>query len=130
MPASAYLRAQRARRLIQLALRTLFDTRRLDAVIAPSVPAGPQGAEQLEYVFDGVAEGVIDALVRTTAPFNLAGLPAIAVPAGAAGSRPPGSVQIAGRPFDEATILRIARAIQRGRGPVEDPAGLVAAISG
>lgn len=129
MPASAYLRAQRARRLIQEAFRSLFDARRLDVVVAPTVPAGPQGADQAEYRIDGAPESVIDALVRTTAPFNLTGMPAVAVPVNGSGSRPPGSVQVAARPFDDATALRVALAIQRAGGPLEEPAALAAALS-
>lgn len=130
MPASAYLRAQRVRRLIQNAFRALFHAHRLDVVVAPTVPAGPQRTDQEAYEIQGISELVIDALVRTTAPFNLTGMPAIAVPVGGTGSWPPPSVQVAARPFDEAAILRVALQIQRGGGRLEEPAAMVAAISG
>jgi len=57
---------------------------------------------------------VIEALVRTTAPFNLAGLPAVAVPTGVGPSGLPASVQLVARPHQEQTALRLARAIERG----------------
>jgi aspartyl-tRNA(Asn)/glutamyl-tRNA(Gln) amidotransferase subunit A len=39
-------------------------------------------------------------------PFNMSGLPALALPCGFATNGLPMSLQIAGRPFDEATVLR------------------------
>jgi aspartyl-tRNA(Asn)/glutamyl-tRNA(Gln) amidotransferase subunit A len=51
-----------------------------------------------------------------TVGINLAGLPAVSVPAGFAGvgdSRLPVGVQLVGRAFDEATMLRLARGIER-----------------
>jgi aspartyl-tRNA(Asn)/glutamyl-tRNA(Gln) amidotransferase subunit A len=67
---------------------------------------------------------VIEALVRTTAPFNLAGLPAVAVPTGVGPSGLPASVQLVSRPFEEQTALRLARAVERGVGPRVSPRGL------
>ena len=50
-------------------------------------------------------------LVQNTAPFNYLGLPALSVPAGCTANGLPASVQLVGRPFDEATLLRAADAI-------------------
>jgi aspartyl-tRNA(Asn)/glutamyl-tRNA(Gln) amidotransferase subunit A len=57
-------------------------------------------------------------------PFNLSGLPALAVPCGVSTGGLPLSLQLAGRPFDEATVLRAGHAYQRAtawhtRHPVE-----------
>ncbi len=124
LPASAYLRAQRTRRLIQQAIAAAFAGQRLDAFLAPTVPAAAQRRDQLEYQFGEASEPVIEALVRTTAPFNLAGLPSVAVPTGVGPSGFPASVQLASRPFEEQTVLRLARAIERGVGPRVTPRGL------
>ncbi|HEV2035903.1 MAG TPA: amidase [Candidatus Dormibacteraeota bacterium] len=121
LPASLYLRAQKTRTVILRAFRSLFVDHRLDALIAPTVPAKAQRWDQLEYEFAEGSESVIEALVRTTAPFNLAGLPAVAVPAGMGDSGFPVSVQVAARPFDEQTALRIALAIQRATGRISSP---------
>jgi aspartyl-tRNA(Asn)/glutamyl-tRNA(Gln) amidotransferase subunit A len=129
LPSSVYLRAQRARRLMQRAVAAAFEAHRLDALVAPTVPAAAQRCDQDEYEFDGVAESVQDALVRTTAPFNLTGLPAVAVPTGLGESGFPGSVQLVGRPFDEATALRLARAVERAAGSLEAPHGLERALA-
>src|SRR2546428_7297252 len=44
------------------------------------------------------------------APFNMTGLPALAVPCGFSAQGLPLSLQIAGRPFDESTVLRLGHA--------------------
>jgi aspartyl-tRNA(Asn)/glutamyl-tRNA(Gln) amidotransferase subunit A len=47
------------------------------------------------------------------APFNMAGLPALALPCGFAPSGLPISLQLAGRPFDEVTVLRAGHAYEQ-----------------
>jgi len=60
-------------------------------------------------------EGVdfFKALRLVTMPFSLAGVPALVVPCGFSGAGLPMSLQLAGRPFDEATVLRCGDAYQR-----------------
>ena len=53
------------------------------------------------------------ALIRFTQPFNLSGHPACSVPCGFTVGGLPVGMQIVGRPFDEATVLRAADAWQR-----------------
>src|SRR5262250_1026133 len=48
-----------------------------------------------------------------TPPFNLSGLPALALPCGFASAGLPLSLQLAGRPFDEETVLRAGHAYQQ-----------------
>jgi aspartyl-tRNA(Asn)/glutamyl-tRNA(Gln) amidotransferase subunit A len=48
-----------------------------------------------------------------TGPWNLTGLPAVAIPCGFSSSGLPLSMQIIGRPFAEATVLKVADAYQR-----------------
>ena len=50
---------------------------------------------------------------RLTRPFNGLGLPALSVPCGFSGDGRPLAVQIVGRPFDEATVLRLGHAYER-----------------
>lgn len=53
---------------------------------------------------------------RFTAPFNLTGHPALALPVGASPEGLPVGVQIVGRRYDEATVLRVAHVIERATG--------------
>jgi Asp-tRNA(Asn)/Glu-tRNA(Gln) amidotransferase A subunit family amidase len=52
-------------------------------------------------------------LSRLTAPLNAAGLPALALPCGFGSNGLPISLQLVGRPFDEATVLRVGHAFQQ-----------------
>ncbi len=54
----------------------------------------------------------IAVLVRCTAPFNYLGLPALSVPCGFTGNGLPTSFQLVGRPFAEATLLRVAHSYE------------------
>jgi Asp-tRNAAsn/Glu-tRNAGln amidotransferase A subunit and related amidases len=49
----------------------------------------------------------------STYPFSMANVPAIAVPAGFTQAGLPVSLQIAAKPFDEATVFRVAHAFER-----------------
>lgn len=51
--------------------------------------------------------------IRCTAPFNATLLPAISVPCGLSTTGLPVGLQIAGRPFDEMTVLRVAHAYEQ-----------------
>jgi aspartyl-tRNA(Asn)/glutamyl-tRNA(Gln) amidotransferase subunit A len=57
---------------------------------------------------------------------NLAGLPGISVPAGLSTERLPLGLQLIGRPFDEATVLRAADALERAAGFTARPPRLAA----
>ena len=63
-----------------------------------------------ERVDDPLAMYLVDVL---TLPCNLAGLPGVSVPCGFSGAGLPMGLQILGQPFDEARLLRIARAYER-----------------
>ena len=54
-----------------------------------------------------------EAILRLMRPFNLTGLPAISIPCGFTSTGLPIGLQIAGKPFDEATVLRVAHAYEQ-----------------
>ncbi|HEY7293815.1 MAG TPA: amidase family protein, partial [Dehalococcoidia bacterium] len=55
----------------------------------------------------------ITAMTRCTAPFNATHLPALSLPCGFTRAGLPIGLQIAGRPFDEATVLRAGHAYEQ-----------------
>lgn len=56
---------------------------------------------------------LIAVAIANTAPYNMARVPAISVPCGTTGAGLPIGFQIAGRPFDETTVLRAAHAYEQ-----------------
>ncbi len=58
---------------------------------------------------------------RLTYPFNLTGLPAVSVPCGFDTDGMPIGLQVAARPFDEASVLRCAAAVERMMGKRRQP---------
>ena len=74
-------------------------------------PATPSTAFAIgEKLDDPVAMYLNDVF---TVPVNLAGLPGISVPAGLGDDGLPLGLQVIGRAFDEETVLKVARAIER-----------------
>jgi Asp-tRNA(Asn)/Glu-tRNA(Gln) amidotransferase A subunit family amidase len=61
---------------------------------------------------DGREAGVEEALTRFTAPFNLTGLPALALPAGFTRSGLPTSLQLVAPAFAEGSLLAAGHAYQ------------------
>ena len=112
VPSSHYLAGLQARTVIRDALRTAFEDANLDAVITPTLPAAAAPAHEQQLECGGRMEDVTAAYVRTTAPFNLSGQPALSVPCGFDANGLPIGLQVAGRPFDEATVLQIGAAYE------------------
>lgn len=106
-----YLKGQRARRLIRDEVEELFG--RVDCLLGPTVPVAAPPLGAAEVPIRGRAENTRSALLRFTRPFNLTGHPAVAVPCGFSRDGLPLSLQIAGRAFDEATVLRLAHAYEQ-----------------
>ena len=96
---NAFIQAQQARAALRARFDALFD--RIDLL---STPSAPYGAPPL---------GEPRSNTRFANPFNGLGWPAIVVPTGLTGDGLPLSIQLAGRPWDEATVLRAARVVER-----------------
>ena len=106
-----YLRAQQARSLFDRETRELLKEVDLlagptEPVTAPRLLAGTVIAGEQEI-------GTVGALTQYTRPFNINGFPAISVPCGFSNSGLPIGLQLAGRPFDETTVLKAAYAYER-----------------
>jgi aspartyl-tRNA(Asn)/glutamyl-tRNA(Gln) amidotransferase subunit A len=112
--ATHYVNAQRVRTLVKEGMRRCFEEARLDALLVPPVPMLPPriGHETIIYP-DAGEQSVIGTLFRTCSPFNLSGQPILTVPCGFSSEGLPVGLGIAGRPFDEVTVLRIANAYER-----------------
>ena len=100
-----FLKAQRVRTLIRREFLRALE--RVDLVLMPVSPTVPFRLG--EKVDDPLQMYLADIY---TIPVNLAGLPGISVPCGFPGGLPVG-LQLIGKPFDEATVLRAAHAYEQ-----------------
>src|SRR5713101_5412398 len=108
-----YLQAQQERRQFSSAIRAVMQ--RVNGLVLPTLPlpAFPVELSYRDILIDGVADNSTAGLLRLNMPFNLAGLPSISLPCGFSTDGMPIGLQIAGKPFEEAMILRIAHAYQQ-----------------
>jgi aspartyl-tRNA(Asn)/glutamyl-tRNA(Gln) amidotransferase subunit A len=100
-----YLKAQKVRTLIRREFDSVFE--QVDALVTPTSPTtsfkiGEKTDDPLQMYLSDVC----------TLPINIAGVPAISIPAGFDGGLPIG-MQIIGKPFAEETLLRISHAYQQ-----------------
>jgi aspartyl-tRNA(Asn)/glutamyl-tRNA(Gln) amidotransferase subunit A len=109
-----YLKAQKVRTLIKQDFDTVFED--VDVLLTPTTP-GPafaikeKQANPLEMYLNDIF----------TVPVNMAGLPGLSVPAGLTEDRLPLGLQVIGRPFDEATMLRAGQVIEDAAGSLPAP---------
>ena len=101
--AADYVQAQRARSWLRSKMAEVFQ--RVHVLALPTQPGLADTFESLEPLF--LAMGP-----KIKAIFNSIGAPAISVPCGFSESGLPLGLQIAGRPFDEETIMRVAYCYQ------------------
>ncbi len=104
-----YIKAQKVRQLIKKDFDESFNE--IDAVLTPSTPSsafkvGDKKDDPISMYLNDVF----------TVPVNLAGLPAISVPAGLDKKNLPLGLQLIGKPFQEQTILNLSLAIQKRAG--------------
>ena len=100
-----YLKAQKVRTLIRLEFDQAFE--KYDALVTPTSPTipfkiGEKADNPLQMYLSDVC----------TLPINIAGVPAISIPAGFGGGLPIG-MQVIGKPFSEPTLLKISYAYQQ-----------------
>jgi aspartyl-tRNA(Asn)/glutamyl-tRNA(Gln) amidotransferase subunit A len=109
--AADYLRAQQGRTLLDREARGLLE--QVDLLAGPTEPvtAPELGAAQVPVGEHTL--GTVAALTQFTRPYNITGFPAISIPCGFSDSGLPIGLQLAGRPFDEVTVLRAAHAYEQ-----------------
>ena len=103
-----YLKAQKVRRLIADDFRRAF--RQVDVIVGPTSPEvpfrlGEKSADPVRMYLSDIY----------TIAVNLAGLPALSMPAGTIGNLPVG-MQLIGHYFDEARLLNVAHQFQQETG--------------
>jgi aspartyl-tRNA(Asn)/glutamyl-tRNA(Gln) amidotransferase subunit A len=111
VPAITYLEAMRWRG--QALAAHAAATAGVDAVIAPVSPVPAPTIAESDVGNSPDAEAVIQRLTRFTRPVNYLGLPSLSIPSGFTRGGLPVGLQLIGRSFDEATLLRIGAAFQR-----------------
>lgn len=109
--ATDYVKSQRARTLLQRNFNEAF--KRAEVIVSPTLPALPPLVGEVWVQSGDLREHVIDAFLRFNIPYDLTGLPAISVPCGFSSAGLPIGLQIGGRAFEEATILKFAHAYEQ-----------------
>jgi aspartyl-tRNA(Asn)/glutamyl-tRNA(Gln) amidotransferase subunit A len=105
-----YARAQRERDVIKRECDAIFAA--VDVMVTPTVPITAPVIGETNVQWGPESEALGSTLTRLTRPFNLAGLPALSIPCGFSAGLPIG-LQIAGRAFDESTVLRVAHSYEQ-----------------
>ena len=113
IPDGALARARRGEAEIAGRLLELFD--RVDVLVTPVCPVPPLDATRFEGLGAARTLDASGRMIPFTAPWNQTGQPAAAVPAGFTEDGLPLSVQLIGRPGDEATLVALAGQLERER---------------
>jgi aspartyl-tRNA(Asn)/glutamyl-tRNA(Gln) amidotransferase subunit A len=100
-----YLKAQKVRQMIKNDFDKSF--KRVDAILTPSTPSS--AFKIGEKKDDPISMYLNDIF---TVPVNLAGIPAISIPAGTDNNNYPLGLQLIGKPLDEQKLLNIAYAAE------------------
>ncbi|MDP6117495.1 MAG: Asp-tRNA(Asn)/Glu-tRNA(Gln) amidotransferase subunit GatA [Planctomycetota bacterium] len=100
-----YLKAAKVRKLMRQDFDHAFEE--VDCILSPTAPSP---AFKIGELVDDPLEMYLSDIL--TLSLNLAGLPGISVPCGFSARGLPLGLQIMGKPWDEATVLRAAHAFQ------------------
>ena len=108
---AAIMGALRGRDALVAETRKVMET--VDLLLTPTTPitAARIGEETVSY--GGIEEPILSAMIRCTGPFNASGLPAISLPCGFTADSLPVGLQLIGKDFDEATVLRAAHTYEQ-----------------
>ena len=112
LPATDYINAQRLRRRMQLDFHRLW--KEVDCFVTPTTAITAPRIGETSTTINGESEDVRLATTRFVRAINLLGLPAISVPCGKDRRGLPVGLQIIGKAFGEATILKVAEAVAPG----------------
>lgn len=103
--AADYVQSQRVRRMVQRKLAALFAD--VDVIVTPTAATGAPTYEELDRIGIGRRFGTI-----FTSYWDAVGNPVLVVPMGFTAAGLPLSLQLAGRPFAESTLVAVGDAYQ------------------
>ena len=112
LPAQAHQKAVRLRHMLRQQILDALE--QVDVLVMPtsSIPASPlpekAGVESKEAFME-----MLGGRRSFTAPFNLASVPALSINCGFTSEGLPVGLQIAGKPFDESMVFRVAHAYEQ-----------------
>ena len=106
-----YLKAQRARALVNLEFRQALS--QVDLLVTPTIPITAPKYGEVNVNLGATSRPVRDAITRFTRLFNISGFPTISVPCGFSSEGLPIGLQLAGRPFEDANVLKVAHAYEQ-----------------
>jgi aspartyl-tRNA(Asn)/glutamyl-tRNA(Gln) amidotransferase subunit A len=104
-----YLQAQQVRRQLKQELSAALAD--VDVLLTPSMPVLTPDVGKQMVELNGRELPLASQFTRFAVPTNLTGHPSMTVPAGLVDGLPVG-IQVIGRAFDEATVLRVGRHIE------------------
>ncbi len=109
--AADYLHCLRARHLVQLDFERAFDE--VDVAIVPGCVCIAPRHDRMVAKIGEEDRPLLEVVSRTTAVFNIVGIPTLTIPSGLDREGLPMGIAVAARPFDEATMFRAAHAYQQ-----------------
>ena len=111
-PAQVYYKAQKLRAMLRQEILQIFEG--VDVLVLPTSPVpAPKIPEAAGIVSQDDAHSRMSGVRSWTGPFNLAGVPAISIPCGFTSDDLPICLQIAGRPFEDGTVMKVAHAYEQ-----------------
>jgi aspartyl-tRNA(Asn)/glutamyl-tRNA(Gln) amidotransferase subunit A len=109
-----YARSLRALHLVQRDFESAFE--QVQALVVPGMAGVAPRLDDMRFEIGGRGYEWGELVARMTMIFNLAGIPALSLPSGLHSSGLPMGIQVAARPFDEATCFQVGQAYEHATG--------------
>jgi aspartyl-tRNA(Asn)/glutamyl-tRNA(Gln) amidotransferase subunit A len=116
LAATDYVNAQRLRRLYIDEFRKVWSA--ADFLLTPCTPITAPRIGEATVTIAGESEDARLATTRLVRGLNVLGVPALAVPSGRDSRGLPMSLQIIGKPWSEALLMKVGHALAPGETPV------------